>query len=74
MEAQQAAEKTIKALYIFYKIEPPRTHNFVVLLNALKEEVSISDEIANVIELNDYAVQTRYPVDYTTIEVEIHRF
>ena len=36
-QAQQAAEKAIKALYVYYLIEPPRTHNLIILLNGIRE-------------------------------------
>ncbi|HKK65014.1 MAG TPA: HEPN domain-containing protein [Clostridia bacterium] len=67
-QAQQAAEKALKALYIYYQFEPPRTHNLVVLLNGIREKAHIPEQLSEIVELNDYAVQTRYPGDYTPIE------
>ena len=66
-QAQQAAEKAVKAVMVYLSIEPPHTHNFNVLLLRLKEKISIPDYILKVIDLNDYAIQTRYPGDYTPV-------
>ena len=35
-QSQQAVEKALKGLLIFYDIEPKHTHNIVVLLHELK--------------------------------------
>ncbi len=66
-QAQQAAEKAVKAVMVCLSIELPHTHNFNVLLLKLREKIKIPDYIIRVIELNDYAVQTRYPGDYTPV-------
>ena len=66
-QAQQAAEKAVKAVMVYLSIELPHTHNFNILLLKLKEKIKIPDNILRVIELNDYAVQTRYPGDYTPV-------
>ncbi len=42
-----------------------RTYDCRVL--KLKEKIEIPDYILKAIELNDYAVQTRYPGDYTPV-------
>jgi HEPN domain-containing protein len=63
-QAQQSAEKGLKALLIFYGIEPEKTHNLYVLLQELEEQTEIDDETKQVIKLNDFAVQARYPGDY----------
>jgi len=53
---------------MYFRIEQPRTHNLVVLLNGLKEKTDIPSSLSEIVELNDYAVQTRYPGDYSPIE------
>ena len=63
-QAQQAAEKAIKGLLIYYKVEPQFTHNIGVLLDELGAHVKITDEIKETIKLTKYAVQTRYPGEY----------
>ena len=67
---QQAVEKAIKGFLIFYNIEPEKTHNLVSLIKELSKYIDIPEEINETAILNDYAVQTRYPGDYTPIEKE----
>ena len=72
-QAQQAAEKALKGMLIFYDIEPERTHNLVLLIKDLSKHITIPIEINEAAILNDYAVQTRYPGDYTPIEEEEYK-
>jgi HEPN domain-containing protein len=67
-QAQQAVEKAVKGLLIFYNVEPEKTHNLVLLINELSKYFTVPDEINDTVILNDYAVQTRYPGEYTPIE------
>jgi HEPN domain-containing protein len=69
-QAQQSAEKGLKGLLIFYGVEPEKTHNLYVLLQELKKHTEINDEIKEVLKLNNFAVQSRYPGDYVEIEKE----
>jgi HEPN domain-containing protein len=69
-QAQQAAEKAIKGLLVFYNVDPEKTHNLVSLIKELSNSIEIPEEINETVILNDYAVQTRYPGDYTPIEEE----
>jgi HEPN domain-containing protein len=69
-QAQQSAEKGLKGLLIFYGVEPEKTHSLYVLLQELEKYTKISDEIKEVLKLNNFAVQTRYPGDYVEIEKE----
>jgi HEPN domain-containing protein len=67
-QAQQSAEKGLKGLLIFYGVEPEKTHNLYLLLQQLEKCTEIDEEIKQVIKLNNFAVQTRYPGDYVEIE------
>ena len=67
-QLQQAAEKAIKALLIYNNIEPSKTHSFKILINKLETLMTFPEQIKRLIELEDYAVQTRYPGDYTPVE------
>jgi len=67
-QAQQAVEKALKALLIKKGQELEITHNLIVLLQKVMQFYKVPDEIKDLIILNDYAVQTRYPGDYTPIE------
>ena len=64
--AQQAVEKWLKAIIIFYDAEPPRTHNLLRLLDLASELSSQIDTETNYSlarQLNDFAVDFRYPTD-----------
>jgi HEPN domain-containing protein len=69
-QAQQAAEKALKGLLIFYDVEPEFTHKIEILLNALKKFTDIPENIIEAALLTDYAVQTRYPGEYDEITKE----
>ena len=63
-EAQQAAEKALKALLIYLSDDFPRVHAFTLLLERLEQYVAVPEAIREVVELSDFAVQMRYPGDY----------
>ena len=69
-QAQQAAEKGLKGLLIYYSVEPERTHNLSILLQELERYTELNDNIQDVLRLYNFAVQTRYPGDYIAIEKE----
>lgn len=59
---QQATEKYIKAILLFFEIEFERTHNLIYLLELLSKRIDITDELFDkVILLNGFGVQIRYP-------------
>lgn len=61
-EAQQGAEKAIKAVLIRRGIEFPYVHDLAQLLSLLEEEcVAVPSEIRKAAELTPFAVITRYP-------------
>jgi HEPN domain-containing protein len=61
-DAQQAAEKAIKALFVLHGKRFPLTHDLGELIENLESFVSeIPVEVRQSVELNDYAVVTRYP-------------
>ena len=60
-EAQQAAEKAIKAVLVHHQIEFPKTHVIADLLDLLAGHgVTVPDEIRDAKSLTRYAVATRY--------------
>jgi HEPN domain-containing protein len=69
-QAQQAVEKAIKAMLIYFNVEPQFTHNIGFLLDELGAHINISDEIRETVKLSKYAVQTRYPGEYDDITKE----
>jgi HEPN domain-containing protein len=61
-DAQQAAEKALKALFVWHSRKFPYSHDIAALL--VEMESFIPDIPANVrqaVILSDYAVATRYP-------------
>lgn len=65
--AQQSAEKYLKALLLFSGIDFPRTHDLRLLIQLLPAGV-FSLKMEDVLVLNRYSVETRYPGDWEPIE------
>ena len=70
--AQQAAEKALKSLLVFYDVEPPRTHDLAELVNKASKYTDLPKNIRNLVKLNEYAVQIRYPGDYIPLTKKDH--
>ena len=66
-QSQQAVEKALKALLIYYGADPDFTHNIGLLLNKIEQFVGIPDDIKLTTNLTKYAVMTRYPGEYDDI-------
>ena len=66
-QSQQAAEKALKGLLIYYNVEPEFTHNIEILLTELEKFTEIPDNVKETMKLTIYAVQTRYPGGYDEI-------
>ena len=69
-QLQQAAEKALKGLLIYYGVEPEFTHNVEILLKEIKKLTDIPENIKETVQLTNYAVQTRYPGEYDEITKE----
>jgi len=69
-QVQQAVEKALKGLLIFYSVEPEFTHNIELLLNELEKFTMIPKDVRQAMTLTTYAVQTRYPGGYDEITKE----
>ena len=60
--AQQAVEKALKAVCIFRKLDFPKTHSIVRLLDIIESSgVALPESVKSADILTQYAVQTRYP-------------
>jgi len=60
--AQQAVEKTFKAVLLARKVEFPLTHDLEVLLSIFdRAGIIVPDELQDAGILTPYAVETRYP-------------
>jgi HEPN domain-containing protein len=60
-QAQQAAEKALKAALILSGIEPPRTHDLDDLRDRLPGDWRVKRRHADLARLSDYAADSRYP-------------
>ena len=69
-QLQQAVEKALKGLLIYYNVEPEFTHNIELLINELKKFTDIPEKVNEATDLTNYAVQTRYPGEYDEITKE----
>ncbi len=67
-DAQQAVEKSLKALLVRLDKPFPKTHSIGMLLKFIEETgVEIPDDINRSKILTDYAVDTRYPGMYEPV-------
>lgn len=71
--AQQAVEKALKAVLIAKGVPPPRTHNIRTLLDILPPDVILPPQIEDAASLTDYAVISRYPGDFESIDEQEHK-
>jgi HEPN domain-containing protein len=61
-DAQQAAEKAIKAVLIHLGVRFPYIHDLAQLLSLVEQAgQNVSESIRRAAGLSDYAVETRYP-------------
>lgn len=59
---QQASEKYLKAMLVYYGVDFQRTHNLIYLLDLLSQKITVSDDTyEKTILLNGFSVQIRYP-------------
>ena len=63
----QCAEKYLKGFLVFRSIHFPKTHDLVVLMRRVDEHVKLTIDITEIIPLNRYAVEARYPGDWDAI-------
>ena len=70
-EAQQAAEKAVKALLVDRGLDVPRAHDLARLLSLLEDGAEvIPDEVRQAVELTPYAVLSRYPAPMRPVTEE----
>ena len=68
--AQQAAEKSVKAVLLHYGIEPPRTHNLERLIDLLPTCISRTTVLSQSARLTVYGTAARYPSDVEAVSGE----
>jgi len=71
--AQQAAEKALKAVLIAKGVPPPKTHNIRTLLDLLPQDVIPPQEVESAASLTDYAVTSRYPGDFESVDEQEYK-
>lgn len=62
--AQQSAEKYLKSLLIFHGVDFTKTHDLIVLINSVPSSVDFALKPEELLELNRYSIQPRYPGDW----------
>jgi HEPN domain-containing protein len=65
--AQQCAEKYLKALLLQAGSEPPRTHDLRLLLQRLPADMAVLFRMEDMVELNRYSIEARYPGEWEEI-------
>ena len=65
--AQQAVEKSLKAVLLAEGICFPRTHSTRILLNLLPTTLPSPGDLGALAALTDYAASSRYPGDYEPV-------
>jgi len=68
--AQQAVEKSLKAVLISKGVDFPRTHNLRILIDVLPETVFRDPVLDSSAALTDYAVSARYPGEVEKVTKE----
>ena len=73
-DAQQAVEKSLKAILIKLNQPFPKTHSIGILLKLIEEAgVEIPENINQAKQLTAYAVNARYPGDYEPVKKEEYK-
>ena len=68
--AQQCAEKYLKALLALKWVDFPKTHDLVELAAMMPPEIRLEVELLELKELSPYAVEVRYPDDWSPLTRE----
>ena len=73
-DAQQAVEKSLKAILIKLNQSFPKTHSIGILLKLIEEAgVEIPENINQAKLLTAYAIDARYPGDYEPVNKEEYK-
>jgi HEPN domain-containing protein len=71
--AQQAAEKALKAVLLHVEVDFPFTHDLAALMALLPNSIARPVSPPEVVDLNPYAVTTRYPGELEAVTTEEYR-
>ncbi len=61
--AQQAAEKSIKSIFVFLQVDFPFTHNLDRLRDLLPDGWTVKEDFPDLASLSEWAVEPPYPGD-----------
>jgi len=64
---QQCAEKYLKALLFFNDVHFPKTHDLRLLLELAQKHCKLELKLSDIIPLNRYTIEGRYPGDWEPI-------
>ena len=62
--AQQCVEKYLKALLVSRSLDFPKTHDLRLLMQRIPAEINLKLRIEEVVSLNRYTIEARYPGDW----------
>ncbi len=65
--AQQCAEKYVKALLLSHSFDFPKTDDLRVLVQLVLSGMSLDLDMADLVKLNRYSIESRYPGDWDPI-------
>jgi HEPN domain-containing protein len=72
-DAQQAAEKAVKAVLVAKRVPFPKTHDLAALMTLVERAAGrIPDHVLPAAALTRYATEARYPVFSTDVTEEEH--
>jgi HEPN domain-containing protein len=71
--AQQAAEKSLKAVLVHRGIPFPKTHNLRTLLDLLPKDMAMPAVFEEIAKLTDYVVLGRYPAAVEPVDMDEYR-
>lgn len=65
--AQQCVEKYLKGLLLVHSVDFPKTHDLRVLMQLAASHCQLGLQIIEIVALNRYTVEARYPGDWEPI-------
>jgi HEPN domain-containing protein len=68
--SQQAAEKALKAIFIYLQIDYPWRHDLDALRSLLPDDWSVKHQKADLSRLTEWAVEARYPGEWDEASFE----
>lgn len=66
---QQCAEKCIKSVLSFYRVDFPKVHDLELLTKFVEENnISLRLDVNKLIDLNEYAIESRYAIIHDDLD------